>query len=100
MSVFRGINELLSPGGPRGRLSIMIFHRVLPAPDPLRPSEPDAARFEAEMRNVARWFNVVALGRAVQGLKDGSLPARALAVTFDDGYADNHDVALPILRRL
>ena len=100
MSLFRGINQLLSPGGPRGRLSIMIFHRVLRAPDPLRPTEPDAARFEADLCNVARWFNVLPLRRAVTELAAGTLPPRALAITFDDGYADNHDVALPILQRL
>jgi hypothetical protein len=49
----------LSPGGPRGRLSILIFHRVLPEPDALIPELPDAAEFEATMRWVRDWFNVL-----------------------------------------
>lgn len=98
--ILRMLNRWLSPGGPRGRLAIMIFHRVLTAPDPLLPSEPDAGRFERDMRNVRRWFRVLPLAEAVRRLADGTLPARALALTFDDGYADNHDVALPILERL
>lgn len=84
----------------RGRsLSILLYHRVLPQADPLFPGEVDAARFDAQMALVARSFNVLPLADAVRRLRDGSLPPRALAITFDDGYADNHDVALPILRR-
>lgn len=91
---------LRSPAGPRARLSVLIFHRVLPAPDALRPGEPDAVRFAAQMSWVREWFNVLALDEAVERLRAGSLPARALCVTFDDGYADNLTVALPILQRL
>ena len=98
--MLRTVNQLLSPGGARGRLAIMIFHRVPRVVDPMFPLEPDAARFERDMRNVRRWFHVLPLEAAVARLRDGSLPARALAITFDDGYADNHDVALPILTRL
>ena len=85
-------------GGPR--LSILIFHRVLRDPDPIFPAELDAARFDRLMSLVARMFHVLPLERAVALLADGELPPRALAITFDDGYADNHDVALPILQRL
>jgi peptidoglycan/xylan/chitin deacetylase (PgdA/CDA1 family) len=100
MSPFTLVNRLLSPEGSRGRLTIMIFHRVLPAPDSLMPFEPDAPAFEGRMRHLRKWFNVLPLDEAVSRLKAGTLPARALCITFDDGYADNHDVAFPILRNL
>jgi peptidoglycan/xylan/chitin deacetylase (PgdA/CDA1 family) len=91
--------HLLSPAGARARLTVLIFHRVLRQPDPLFPDEVDAARFDQLLGWVKRWFNVLPLDAAIQRLNDGSLPARAAALSFDDGYADNHDVALPLLRQ-
>jgi len=99
-AAWRPVLTALSPAGKRARLSIFIYHRVLTEPDPLRPDEPDATRFARQMEWVASLFRVVPLGEAVQRLRGGTLPARAACVTFDDGYADNHDIALPILRRL
>lgn len=95
----RMLGSLLSPAGARARLSILIYHRVLPAPDPLFPVEVDAARFEAQMRLVAAHFNVLPLAEAAERLQRGALPARAACITFDDGYADNAEIALPILQR-
>lgn len=90
---------MLTPGGARARLSILIFHRVLSKPDPLMPGEPDAAVFDRICAWVAEWFQVLSLDDAVGCLQRGDLPARAMVITFDDGYADNHEVALPILLR-
>lgn len=90
----------LTPDGPRARLSVLIFHRVHARTDPLFPGEPDAQRFEAMLKWVRHWFRVIPLDEAVRRLREGRLPERALCITFDDGYADNHDVAMPILNRL
>ena len=90
----------MSPPGRRGRLSILIFHRVLAVSDPLIPDLPTSAEFEANMRWVRDWFNVLPLAEAVEQLYAGRIPSRALAITFDDGYADNEQLAAPILKRL
>ena len=95
----RWMLHALSPGAKRARLSILIFHRVLSAPDPLFPGEVDAVRFDAICAWLRQWCNVLPLDDACRRLAEGTLPARAAAITFDDGYADNHDLALPILRR-
>ncbi|RVU49910.1 polysaccharide deacetylase family protein [Rubrivivax rivuli] len=88
----------LAPAGPQGRLSIAIFHRVHAQPDPLFPDEPDRQRFDEICRWLKTWFQVLPLDEAVHALREGRLPARALCITFDDGYADNHDHALPVLQ--
>jgi len=94
----RPLLSMLSPGGLEGRLSILIFHRVLAQPDPLFPGELDVVRFDKICAWLTAWFNVLPLDDAVRRWRDRTLPSRAAAITFDDGYADNHDLALPILR--
>lgn len=97
--IVRSLAACLSPAGPAAKLSILTFHRVLASPDPLLPGEPDQARFDEELRWLGRWFRVLPLDEAARRLAEGSLPARAAAITFDDGYANNAEQALPILQR-
>lgn len=91
---------LLSPGGSNSRVSILIFHRVLAEKDPLFPGEVDASEFEQQLRFLKSFMNFVSLSDAVSGIRCGNLPPRAACVTFDDGYADNAEVAFPILQKL
>lgn len=87
------------PGTRAGRLLILIYHRVRPHPDPMFPGEVDADRFDWHLSLLRRHCRPIALRDAVRGLYDDLLPPRSVAVTFDDGYADNVTVALPILQR-
>lgn len=89
----------LSPAGPSGGLTILIFHRVHEKVDPLFPDDPDRARFEQLCRSLASWCHVLPLDEAVVRLEAGTLPAAATCITFDDGYRDNAEIALPILSK-
>ncbi|ABM62321.1 polysaccharide deacetylase [Halorhodospira halophila SL1] len=81
------------------RLSILIYHRVRPAPDPMRPDDPDVQRFEEQIAWLRHACHVWPLKEAIRHLYAGTLPRGSVAITFDDGYADNHDYALPVLLR-
>jgi peptidoglycan/xylan/chitin deacetylase (PgdA/CDA1 family) len=89
----------LSPAGASARLFVFIFHRVLEREDPLRPGEPDVERFDRIVGFIARNFRVMALPEAAARLASGQAPAAAACITFDDGYADNLTLAVPILAK-
>lgn len=91
--------SVASPGGARGRLSILIFHRVHAEADPLFPDEFRRAEFDSVCAWLRTGWNVLPLEEATRRLRTRTLPARAVSITFDDGYADNHDQALPVLQR-
>ena len=89
----------------RRNLTVAMFHRVLPAQDPRWDTTEDMYTmsdtvFDHCLRFFNRHYSPVSLSqlRAVRNGR-GSLPARPLLVTFDDGWLDNLSVALPILEK-
>ena len=88
---------VLGPGARQG-LSVLIFHRVHRQRDPLHPNEPTEAEFRRDMEFLAASFPILPLWDGVMTLAEAERPFHAVAITFDDGYADNVDVALPVLR--
>jgi len=83
---------------------ILMYHSVMDDPTRLALSLGEiihsTAVFRGQMELLARKYHPVSLDDVllfVRGEKD--LPARPVVLTFDDGYADNHDVAMPILNQ-
>ena len=93
------LTALVSAGDSRGRLLTFFFHRVLDKPDPMMPGEMDARRFDVVLEWIGQQFRVLPPLEACERLTAGTLPSRAAIISFDDGYRDNHDVAMPILKR-
>ncbi len=97
--LYKIIGSQLSPAGQNAHLSILIYHRVLAEQDSIFPHEPTAETFDALISRLKAVFNVLPLSEAIMRLKSGTLPARAVCITFDDGYADNVTHALPVLQK-
>jgi len=87
------------------RAALLYYHRVVPesivARDHVEPGmylTPE--RFEAQLDWLEADFRILPLSEICERLASArTLPPRACALSFDDGWRDNHDHALPALVR-
>lgn len=80
-----------------GTLRVLMYHRVAPEAAALVVSPESFAR---QQELLASDYRVVSLEQVLTAVRGGGeLPARAVLLTFDDGYRDNLEVAKPILDR-
>jgi peptidoglycan/xylan/chitin deacetylase (PgdA/CDA1 family) len=84
---------------PRDAL-ILLYHRVTHADrDPqMLCVSPENFRQQLEVLR-SRGSRIMSLADLVDAIENGCVPAGAVAITFDDGYADNLEQAAPILRQ-
>jgi peptidoglycan/xylan/chitin deacetylase (PgdA/CDA1 family) len=78
---------------------ILLYHRVAETPSPWYQLSVTPARFAEHLEVLRRAAYPMSLLAMVSGLQQGRLPRRAVAVTFDDGYADNLLAAKPLLEQ-
>ena len=85
------------------KLRILCYHGVCRDEVVAEPWVPSyfvsQSRFERQLRYLRRHATVLPLSEAIARLKNDSLPRRAVSLTFDDGYANNVELAAPLLRR-
>ncbi len=85
---------------------VLMYHSVLDDPqecaDSIGIGNAHATNtFRKQMEFLARNYNPVTLGDIRSFLRgQKTMPRKSVAVTFDDGYADNFEVAAPVLARL
>jgi peptidoglycan/xylan/chitin deacetylase (PgdA/CDA1 family) len=91
--------------GSGPHLWILMYHRILPASDPRFAAEEPGMlvtpeTFRQHLREAKSLFTLLPLAEWIERRKNGKpLPQRACAITFDDGWLDNHEYALPILEQ-
>jgi peptidoglycan/xylan/chitin deacetylase (PgdA/CDA1 family) len=78
-------------------LSVLYYHHVFKEKNVYHPDVLTAKQFKQQIRLLTSYFHVLSLSEAIQHLNQKTLPAKALVITFDDGYQDNAIVAAPIL---
>ncbi len=99
-----GLLWLLERLRRRGCLLVLNYHRIgsvegFPLEDGLISATP--ADFRAQLAHVRRHFDLPGLEAVTRRVEDNFDFRRPTAlVTFDDGYRDNYEIALPILKEM
>jgi peptidoglycan/xylan/chitin deacetylase (PgdA/CDA1 family) len=76
-----------------------MYHRVATPPSDVWEIAVSPQHFEEHLQVLQANWRVMPLSEMVHSLKQGNIPNRSIALTFDDGYADNIEVALPLLEQ-
>jgi peptidoglycan/xylan/chitin deacetylase (PgdA/CDA1 family) len=97
--------EMLFRSRSRKAITVLAYHRILPLPGANYPFDENVIsatpeEFDRELRFFRRHLDVISVPELMAGYEDpGRLPTRPAVITFDDGYADNYEIAMPILRQ-
>ncbi len=85
------------------RLRILAYHGICDDRAAGEPWVPPyfvrASAFADQLAYLQRHTSVLPLSRAIGALERGTLPHRAVSITFDDGYANNLQVGYPLLEK-
>jgi peptidoglycan/xylan/chitin deacetylase (PgdA/CDA1 family) len=78
---------------------VLLYHRVAALDSDPQRLAVTPEHFAGHLEILRLRCYPMPLQEMIKGAQDGSLPDRAVAVTFDDGYADNLEDGRPLLER-
>jgi len=82
-----------------GGALILGYHRISVVEDDFYQVCVSPENFARHMEALREYAHPISLSNLVQCLEQDSLPPKSVAVTFDDGYADNLFTAKPVLEK-
>lgn len=85
--------------GTQPRAMILLYHRVATLDRDPQLLSVTPAHFDQHLEVIRRHFAPISLPQLVTHLGGDHFPHRGVAVTFDDGYADNLHHAKPLLEK-
>lgn len=100
---YSGVLWILAWRRLQGKAVVLMYHRVLPMVETQRSfSHPGIIvtpeTFRKHLDFLQRHFHPISLAAFISYLESKQpFPKRACLITFDDGWVDNHDYALPLL---
>ncbi len=77
---------------------IIPYHMIVDEPNGFYP-ETSTSDFEKQINHLAKNYKIISLDEIVNRIKNRRPLRRCVAITFDDGFRDNYEIAYPILRK-
>lgn len=93
---YRAVSQPEEPEPPKAPLYILMYHSFVPDGTACNDWMTTASRFREDLKWIVdHGYSFVTPSQLAAG---EPLPEKAVMLTFDDGYADNYEIAFPILK--
>ena len=86
-------------GWQKNSAVILMYHRVVDIETSPYHGIVSVGHFKEQMAYLSRKTSPISLTNLRKAVQNNTIPSRGVAVTFDDGYADNYQYAYPILEQ-
>jgi len=83
----------------KNKLLIVVYHQVTTEHEKYSSGGVTQKQLDQHVSLLKKAFNILPFNEALFKFQSGKLPKNSLVITFDDGYKDNVENALPVLKK-